>query len=102
MVSVIVAAHNEGACIAARIENLLALDYPPDRLEIIVGSDGSTDDTVTRARRYEDKRVHVKAFSNRRGKPALLNRLVPQTLPLASVPTVDVRVLLFAIVLTGV
>ena len=77
MVSVIVAAYNEGDRIAARIENLLALDYPQDRLEIIIGSDGSTDDTVVRARRYEDGRVKVRPFVDRRGKPALLNRLVP-------------------------
>jgi cellulose synthase/poly-beta-1,6-N-acetylglucosamine synthase-like glycosyltransferase len=77
MVSVIVAACNEGDCIATRIENLLALDYPQNRLEIIVGSDGSTDDTVVRARRYEDEQVKVRPFFDRRGKPALLNRLVP-------------------------
>jgi cellulose synthase/poly-beta-1,6-N-acetylglucosamine synthase-like glycosyltransferase len=76
-VSVIVAAYNEGDRIATRIENLLGLDYPPGRLEIIVGSDGSTDDTVARARRYEDRRVKVRPFYDRRGKPALLNRLVP-------------------------
>ena len=77
MVSVIVAAHNEGDCIEARIENLLAIDYPHDRLEIIVGSDGSTDDTVARARRHENGHVKVRPFFTRRGKPALLNRLVP-------------------------
>jgi len=77
LVSVIVAAYNEGDRIAARIDNLLALDYPPDRIEIIIGSDGSTDHTVARARGYGDARVSVKAFMERRGKPALLNRLVP-------------------------
>jgi cellulose synthase/poly-beta-1,6-N-acetylglucosamine synthase-like glycosyltransferase len=77
LVSVIVAAYNEGDRIAARIDNLLALDYPPDRIEIIIGSDGSTDHTVARARGYGDARVLVKAFGERRGKPALLNRLVP-------------------------
>jgi len=77
MVSVVMAAHNEGERITARIENLLTLDYPPHRLEIIVGSDGSTDDTVVRARRYEDAHVTVNAFSDRRGKPAVLNQLVP-------------------------
>jgi cellulose synthase/poly-beta-1,6-N-acetylglucosamine synthase-like glycosyltransferase len=45
-VSVLVAAHNEAAGIAARVRNLLAQHYPHDRLEILVGSDGSTDDTV--------------------------------------------------------
>lgn len=45
-VTVIVAAHNEAGTIAERIENLLSQDYPRQRLEVLVGSDGSTDDTV--------------------------------------------------------
>jgi poly-beta-1,6-N-acetyl-D-glucosamine synthase len=45
-VSIVIAARNEGARLAARLENLLALDYPRDRREIIVVSDGSTDDTM--------------------------------------------------------
>lgn len=44
-VSLIVAAHNEAASIGAKIENLLALDYPGECLEVIVASDGSTDGT---------------------------------------------------------
>ncbi len=44
-VSIVVAARNEAAALPARIENLLSLDYPADRLEIIVVSDGSTDGT---------------------------------------------------------
>lgn len=76
-VSIIVIAHNEGDRIAARIENLLALDYPRDRLEIAVGSDGSTDATAERARRYEDTIVRVRAFGERRGKSAVINAIVP-------------------------
>jgi cellulose synthase/poly-beta-1,6-N-acetylglucosamine synthase-like glycosyltransferase len=49
-VSLIVAAHNEEQVIEARVRNTLALDYPRDRLEVIVSSDGSTDSTVTRAK----------------------------------------------------
>ncbi len=45
-VSVIIAARNEEKMIAARIENLVTQDYPPHLLEIIVGSDGSSDRTV--------------------------------------------------------
>jgi glycosyltransferase involved in cell wall biosynthesis len=44
-VTVIVAAWNEETVIARRVENLLALDYPPERLEIVVASDASTDRT---------------------------------------------------------
>jgi glycosyltransferase involved in cell wall biosynthesis len=49
-VSVIVAAYAEEAVIAARVENLRALDYPPESLELIVACDGSPDATSERAR----------------------------------------------------
>ncbi len=78
-VSIVVIAYNEAERIEAKIQNLLALDYPADRLEILVGSDGSTDDTVACARRYESERVKVHAFHRRRGKPAVINALVPRT-----------------------
>lgn len=45
-VSIVIAAHNEGDRLAARLDNLRALDYPPARRQIIVVSDGSTDDTA--------------------------------------------------------
>ena len=45
-VSIVIAAHNEGARLAARLDNLRALDYPPARRQIIVVSDGSMDDTA--------------------------------------------------------
>ena len=75
-VTVVVVAHNEGHRIGRRIENLLASDYPRERLAILVGSDGSTDDTVDRALRYEDQGVTVRDFGQRRGKPTVLNDLV--------------------------
>src|SRR5205809_5832443 len=77
-VSVLIVAHNESARIAGRLENLLTLDYSRDRLEIVLGSDGSTDGTVERARAYEDVGVRVIAFDGRRGKAAVLNDLVPK------------------------
>jgi glycosyltransferase involved in cell wall biosynthesis len=49
-VSVIVPAYSEQDVIAARVGNLRALDYPPDRLEVIVACDGSPDATAERAR----------------------------------------------------
>jgi poly-beta-1,6-N-acetyl-D-glucosamine synthase len=77
LVSVIVVAHNEAARIGGRIENLLAIDYPRERLEIIIASDGSTDETVERARAFQDRSVVVHAFHQRRGKPAVLDEIVP-------------------------
>ena len=49
-VSLIIAAHDEEAVIEAKVANALALDYPRDRLEVIVASDGSTDRTLELAR----------------------------------------------------
>jgi cellulose synthase/poly-beta-1,6-N-acetylglucosamine synthase-like glycosyltransferase len=49
-VSLIVAARNEEVAIADKVRNARALDYPPERLEVIVVSDGSSDRTVERAR----------------------------------------------------
>lgn len=44
-VTVVVAAYNEESVIERRLDNLLALDYPPERLEVVVASDASTDRT---------------------------------------------------------
>jgi cellulose synthase/poly-beta-1,6-N-acetylglucosamine synthase-like glycosyltransferase len=49
-VSLIVAAHDEESVIADKVRNALALEYPRERLELIVASDGSTDRTVELAR----------------------------------------------------
>jgi hypothetical protein len=49
-VSLVVAAHREGDVIAAKVRNARALDWPADRLEVIVACDGSPDDTPERAR----------------------------------------------------
>jgi len=49
-VSVIVAAYDEEEVIEAKVANALALDYPRERLELIIASDGSTDATAERAR----------------------------------------------------
>ncbi|MDX6718806.1 MAG: hypothetical protein QOJ63_1060 [Solirubrobacteraceae bacterium] len=50
-VSLIVAAYDEGAVIGAKVADALALDYPRERLQVIVASDGSADGTVSEARR---------------------------------------------------
>ena len=77
-VTILVVVHDEAARIERRIANLLALDYPSDRLDIVVASDGSTDDTVARARAFESAGVRVVGFDARRGKPAVLDDLVPR------------------------
>jgi biofilm PGA synthesis N-glycosyltransferase PgaC len=79
-VSLVVVAYNEAARIERRLENLLALEYPRDRLEILVASDGSTDGTAERARAYEPVGVTVMAFETHRGKPAVLNDVLAKAL----------------------
>jgi cellulose synthase/poly-beta-1,6-N-acetylglucosamine synthase-like glycosyltransferase len=72
-VSIVVACYNEERVIEAKIANLLRLDYPRERVEIIIVSDGSTDLTAETARRYESARLRVVACSHRSGKAAALN-----------------------------
>lgn len=74
-VSVVIAAHNEATVIRQRIENLLGLDYPPDRLEVIVASDGSTDATVAIASAVGSDRARVLDMG-RVGKADALNAAV--------------------------
>ena len=71
LVSVIVAAYDEADDIQDRIRNLLASDYPKDRLEVVIASDGSTDRTVELASAVEPERVRVLDLP-RRGKAAAL------------------------------
>jgi len=75
-VSIVISAHNEESVIGRRIDNLLELDYPPDRLEILIGSDGSTDRTTRIIRRYRTAGILLHDFSVRRGKANVLNDLV--------------------------
>ena len=49
-VTLVIAAYNEQAVIAAKVANALALDWPRERLEVIVAVDGASDDTAARAR----------------------------------------------------
>jgi len=72
-VSLVIAAYNEEKDIAAKIENALALDYPADRLEIIVASDGSTDRTCEIVQSYSG-RVILYNSSQRLGKTSVQNR----------------------------
>jgi cellulose synthase/poly-beta-1,6-N-acetylglucosamine synthase-like glycosyltransferase len=74
-VSVLIAAYNEAACIGQRIENLLAQDYPADKLEILIGSDASTDETDAIVQRYAGRGVNL-SRGPRSGKAGVLSRLV--------------------------
>ncbi len=73
-VSFIIAAYNEEAAIAAKLDNTLALDYPRDRLEVIVVSDGSTDRTDEIVRTRYAGRATLLALGGRQGKTVGQNR----------------------------
>jgi cellulose synthase/poly-beta-1,6-N-acetylglucosamine synthase-like glycosyltransferase len=71
-VSVIVAAYNEERIIEGKIRNTLALDYPQERLELIIASDGSTDATEAIVEASGDDRVRLLRLA-RAGKLNALN-----------------------------
>ncbi len=75
-VSVIIASFNEGNNIEERIINLLKLDYPKSKLEIIIGSDGSMDDTVEVAQRFAGEGIEVFDFKENRGRALVHNDCV--------------------------
>jgi len=72
-ISVLIAAYNEEAEIEARILNLLALDHPRVKCEILIASDGSSDRTNAIVREYADHGVRLLDFPERRGKSSVLN-----------------------------
>jgi cellulose synthase/poly-beta-1,6-N-acetylglucosamine synthase-like glycosyltransferase len=76
-VTIALSAHDEEAVIADRVRNLLALEYPADRLEILVGCDGCTDRTAALAREIGGDRVKV-LEGPRSGKASVLSRIVPE------------------------
>lgn len=76
-VTILIAAYNEEEVIAATLENKLTLDYPHDKLEIIVISDGSTDGTDTIVSRFADRNVRLLRQEPRAGKTSALNMATP-------------------------
>jgi len=72
-VTLLIPAHNEAVVIAAKLDNALALDYPRDKLEILVLSDGSTDGTDAIVRRYGDRGIALERIEPRGGKPSAIN-----------------------------
>lgn len=77
-VSVVMVVHNEAVQIGRKLDSLLAMDGADQIVEILIGSDGSTDDSATVVQSYPDSRVRWNHFSERRGKPSVINDLVPQ------------------------
>ncbi len=77
-ISLVICCHNEEQSIGAKLENVLALDYPRDRLEVIVASDGSTDRTAEIVRNHPSELVRLLELP-RSGKAAALNAAVAES-----------------------
>jgi poly-beta-1,6-N-acetyl-D-glucosamine synthase len=77
-VSLIIAAYNEQLTIKRKIDNVFNLDYPPEKLELIIGSDGSDDKTNEIIEGYISERIHFYPHQKRRGKMAVVNDGVAQ------------------------
>ena len=78
-VSIVIAAFNEERFISQKLTNCLQLDYPKDKLEIIIVSDGSDDGTNDIIKGFQTKGVRVLSYPERKGKPTALNLGVAET-----------------------
>jgi cellulose synthase/poly-beta-1,6-N-acetylglucosamine synthase-like glycosyltransferase len=77
-VSVVIAVHNDARHLARKLASLLALDHGECLTEILIGADGCTDGTARLVHDLGEPRVRLVEFAERRGKPAVLNDLIPQ------------------------
>lgn len=75
-VTLLIAAYNEEKVIEEKILNSLDLNYPKDRLRIVIASDGSTDATNSIVEKYLSKGVELLAYPTNRGKISVLNDTV--------------------------
>src|SRR3954452_9303230 len=74
-VALLVSAFIEGERIADKIRNFQSFDYPADRIDLWIGTDGSPDNTAEIVRRINAPRVHLVERKERSGKTAVLNDL---------------------------
>ena len=84
VVAVLIPAYNEADHVADKIRNLAMLDYPSDRLRVILACDGCTDATAERAAQAglepecRDLPLQILEFTQNRGKVAMLNAVIPE------------------------
>ncbi len=76
-VSILMAVHNEEIVISEKLRSIFHTDYPEEKIELLVGSDGSTDKTNEKLIVYsnENEALRFFPFKERRGKPAVINQL---------------------------
>jgi len=73
--SILLAAHNEEKNMERKIKSLLEIDYPQERFEILIGSDGSTDKTNEITTKLMNEKIKFFSQQKRQGKPGILNLL---------------------------
>jgi cellulose synthase/poly-beta-1,6-N-acetylglucosamine synthase-like glycosyltransferase len=78
-ISILISAYNEEQDIKNKLENTFSLDYPKEKMEILVGSDGSQDNTAKIVRQFLGKGVSFFDYQVNRGKTAVQNDLVKQS-----------------------
>jgi cellulose synthase/poly-beta-1,6-N-acetylglucosamine synthase-like glycosyltransferase len=77
-VTILLAIHNEEKYLPAKLHNLAALDYPADRVEVMVVSDGSTDKTTSILAAWENANRRILILTNHSGKATALNHGVAE------------------------
>lgn len=75
--TLLISAYNEERTLRSKLENVATLDYPHDRLRVLVVSDGSTDGTDAIARAFADRGIGLVTVPGRHGKVACLNLVLP-------------------------
>ncbi len=75
-ISVVISLFNEEDVIEKKIRNLISLNYPREKVEILIGSDGSNDRTVSIVQQWTKENIQVFDFKERRGKMMTINDLV--------------------------
>lgn len=76
-VSILISAYNEESVIEEKLKSIVNLNYPKDKIEVLVGSDASDDATHEIVKMFEQKHSFIKlvVYNERRGKPSVINDL---------------------------
>ena len=77
-VSIVLSAFNEEKTIEEKLRNLVELDYPSEKLEILVGSDGASDKTDEIISKFDSSRIRFFRFVRNIGKPHVLKSLAEE------------------------
>lgn len=77
LVSIIIAAYNEEQVIGEKIESILHSHYPDDKIEVLIGSDNSTDNTDEIVKKFAENypKLQLYSFTERQGKAKIVNNL---------------------------